>query len=153
MANCNICGRKESKKRVICEKKVCSECLRKLEDNNYVLVNSNEDNEEALSVTSVISEQNHLLQKEFNDEENDILRIKRIIKECLMEVNDRHNNAISILNNHVKYLQNDIEHKNTLINDLLDGLRNINKINNMPTEKNNRARDLRSVPNKSSIKF
>lgn len=60
-----------------------------------------------------------------------------------MEVNERHNNAISILNNHVKYLQSDIEHKNTLINDLLDGLRNINKINNIPTgttiEQNSRA--------------
>lgn len=43
MANCNICGRKESKKRVICEQKVCSECLRKLKENNYVLVNSNKD--------------------------------------------------------------------------------------------------------------
>ena len=78
MANCNICGRKESKKRVICEQKVCSECLRKLKENNYVLVNSNKDDLEALSDTSVIIEQNHLLQNEFNDDEYDILRIKSI---------------------------------------------------------------------------
>ena len=126
MAVCNICGRKETKKRVICEQKICSECLRKLKESNYVLINANKDNENALSDRSIIIEQNHLLQNELDDDENDILRIKSIIKDCLNEVNERNNNAINILNNHIEYLKSDIEHKNIIINDLLDGLRNIN---------------------------
>ena len=62
MAICNICGRKETKNRVICEQKVCSECLRKLKGSNYVLINVNKDNEDAISDRSIIIEHNHLLQ-------------------------------------------------------------------------------------------
>ena len=129
MASCNICGRKESKKRVVCERNICSECLRKLKENDYVLIDANKQDDEALLDRSTIADVNGLTtQDELNDDENDILRIKNIIKECLAEDNERNNNAMSILTNHIKYMQKDIDQKNILINELLEGLRNINKI-------------------------
>ena len=38
MVSCKICDRIRTKKRVIGDRKICSECMRKLKENNYELI-------------------------------------------------------------------------------------------------------------------
>ena len=129
MANCNICSRKETKRRIIGDVNICSECLHKLKENNYVLRDADKEDDDVLLDRSIITDFNDITrQNELVDDENDILEF--------LSYN---------LVNHIKYLQNDIDQKNILIHELIEGLRNINNIKtptNIMKEHNTKAETL-----------
>ena len=120
MASCKICGRKESKKRVLDEQKICSVCSRKLKENNYELVEANKD----IINSTVIDVSN---QNDSQDSISHEVGIRELIKETMIEEIKRFDNVLRHLEQQVNHLQTHIEHKNVIIEELVDVIRNTNK--------------------------
>ena len=123
MVNCKICSRKESRKRVIDDTKICCECTKKLKINNYELVNKSRNISQS-SPKSNTSDHNTTIQSELNDVNNiSVNTIKNLITECMKEVNVRNNKLFCVLSNHIKKLENYIGDKDSEINDLIDSIK------------------------------
>ena len=135
MACCKICGRKETKKHIMDENKICSECTKKLIQNNYELINVKQK-EAILSRKLKVNDNESTSQDESNGGDNNEQNIGCIIAECVMEIHIQNNNMFTILREHIERLRNEIGEKNEIIKSLEDELRNISKSKGTFVEEN-----------------
>ena len=93
------------------ENKICSECNKKLIQNNYELVNVKQK-EALLSRKLKVSDNESIGQdNESNDGDNNEQNIRGIIAECVMEINIQNNNMFEVLRAHIDRLQIEIGEK------------------------------------------
>ena len=106
---CKICERKETKKRLINDNKICSECIKKLKLHNYELINVNNENLNSSPRRSINDEH------EDNDD-NDELRIRDLITECMLQVNQQNTIILNALKDQIIKLQNEVHELRTINN-------------------------------------
>lgn len=107
MASCKICNRKESKRRVINDMEVCSECCRSLKENNYELKTT-------IHPCSTIND-SILSDKEPIEETS----LNVIIKQCIAEEIKRFDNMFTLLYDHIAHLEKVLDNKMTLMERLV----------------------------------
>ena len=117
MACCKICSRKDSKKRVLNDLKVCNDCSRKLKENNYQLIDRNKDiNNSLINDSNISYECTPQLKTPRTPREIDIYKL---IKEEMMEQNKRFDNILDHYKKQVDYLQKLNEHNTNIISGLI----------------------------------
>ena len=117
------------------ENKTCSECTKKLIQNNYELINVKQK-EAILSRKLKVNDNESASQDESNGGDNNEQNIWCIIAEGMMEIYIQNNNMFEILREHIERLRNEIGEKNEIIQSLEDELRNISKSKGTFVEEN-----------------
>ena len=114
------------KKHIMDENEICSECTKKLIQNNYELINVKQK-EAILSRKLKVNDNESTSQEESNGGDNNEQNVRGIIAACMMEIHIQNNNMFEILQEHIERLRNEIGEKNEIIKGLEDELRNISK--------------------------